>query len=232
MTIDDIDIDEEQPAEENPNEGVNNLLHIIHDKKRIGSGFIIRNDGLFISVGHNFRELNPQHPEIGIDDYTALFAGKGYSIVPLLMEYGDYKNTDNDPGEMYEDLFIGRLEGFDQQETLKPFLPLAEEQPSGTVNVEGYKSAVCRAPKAFHTDYGCAIYLNLQVEVSERAIVPEFQRCKNLLFIPEMDAKCHGLSGGPVYADGKIYGTLQGRMFITSPYILARLRELGIVQNL
>jgi len=62
-----------------------------------GTGFLINNDGIFISAGHNFKQ--------DVTSYKAFYNNREYQISCVHMEYDDERGLD---------LFVGRLDDFNE----------------------------------------------------------------------------------------------------------------------
>lgn len=227
MSINDLDFDDEEP----PNTDIlKNCFPIYHlptnkdDKFDSGTGFLINDDGMFLSAGHVFKEGNE------IDAYNALFDGNEYQIKCIYREYND---------EIAKDLFIGGLVNFNKK------LPFCTTLGNSDLIVDGDYLAFAGynirkdilgkdamsdyiMQHSEHTFYGHALTAKLvppenieryKCSIDKRLMSPIM---KVLSKVPK---ECHGLSGGPVYSDSIIYGVLLADVFVTSNYISGRLEE-------
>lgn len=182
----------------------------------IGTGFLIDNQGLFVSVGHNFKKVNEAH--------YAFYNGKTYDINLLRMEYVNDSNTDK-----LKDLFIGELVNFKEYDIkslrLFPFQNLPDYKD---LRVCGFKGNPLRYPK-LKKDIQVTENLCIDqycVEVSLQSSAPTSTENHSIFRKIDIDTnRFKGLSGGPVYCNDKIIGILKGNVFLTSEYLISTLEE-------
>lgn len=92
--------------------------------KYIGTGLLIDNSGIFVSVGHNFKDT--------AQTYFAYYDSSSYKIDIILNEYNQ---------ENCQDFFIGKLEGCPNLKLqITPFSSTESLKHGDFLKVCGYKS--------------------------------------------------------------------------------------------
>lgn len=186
----------------------------------VGSGIIVSKDGMFVSVGHNFKDKC---------SYKAFFRDRSYNIQVIYKEYSI---------EHCLDLFIGKLLNFNHIDIpLLGFLPTDNLQIGTNLRVCGYKSTLI-GDKPIHQ----GIIITPQLKVNQYSIDTHIlsrdewinrnynrygqrQDCTIVKYIDINTDKYSGLSGGPVYSDKGIHGILIADLFLPSEYIIKHIPE-------
>lgn len=186
----------------------------------VGSGIIVSKDGMFVSVGHNFKDKC---------SYKAFFRDRPYNIQVIYKEYSI---------EHCLDLFIGKLLNFNHIDIpLLGFLPTDNLQIGTNLRVCGYKSTLI-GDKPIHQ----GIIITPQLKVNQYCIDTHIlsrdewinrnynrygqrQDCTIVKYIDINTDKYSGLSGGPVYSDKGIHGILIADLFLPSEYIIKHIPE-------
>ncbi|MDE6019746.1 MAG: hypothetical protein K2H01_01935 [Ruminococcus sp.] len=217
-------IDEEIPVPDSikKGRGLNECVHIFKDnpEAHIGSGFLLNRDGLFISAAHNFKNKE--------NTFFAVYDSKRYEIIEILNEY---KKRDSYTEEDHEckDLYIGILKNFNPSRDFNPGILSKENTNCDELRVEGYNSFQ-EAPFHRYQYENTELYHKLlrATKPNDNLILIGLRNSReNVLpfYIPN-SKKYGGLSGGPVFIGKQIYGCFIGDVFITSPYIICKLKEM------
>ena len=180
-----------------------------------GTGFLINNDGVFVTAAHNLLNRNLKYVAIKNDEDLE------FSI--CFIEYVDRKYRDN---ICCKDLAICKIK---KSIDLIPMLKFKEFQHI-KVKIRGFK----RDPQQFGLTYITfgKLYLHEYCfdsfkETSNTS--SNYDKSKNVASLELNPGKeYHGLSGGPVFDENNIYGMLIGKDYILSNYIISKLNELGI----
>lgn len=180
----------------------------------IGTGTLIDNLGMFISVAHNFNNVGYA--------YKAYYNNKVYEIRTLVMEY--------DP-ERCKDMFIGELIDFTEYDI--KLLPLAEQPVDydSEIMICGFKSRRI-AQNPFKECIEITDKLEIQQYITKARVIDKEQWLKLLngkISPRENDDVCQyidintsmykGLSGGPLYSNNGIHGILIGDVYLPVEYI-------------
>lgn len=185
----------------------------------VGTGIIVSKDGMFVSVGHNFKDKC---------SYKAFFRNRSYNIQDIHNEYSI---------EHCLDLFIGKLLDFNHTDIpLFVFSPTDNLQIGTNLRVCGYKSTLI-GDEPIHQDiitphlkvnqYCIDTHILSRNEWINRNYNRYSQRqdCTIIKYIDINTDKYSGLSGGPVYSDKGIHGILIADLFLPSEYIIKHLPE-------
>ena len=229
MTVeDDLGIDDECPNEFLSDIGNNCLAIYSPENKSQGTGFIINNDGIFLSAGHVFKNTSVEH--------YAYYGNARYDYKIIDVEYT--QNEDYPTEESCcRDLFVGKLLDFHGRIDTSFHLTESSSLNIGSpLYAMGYSQRICHQRKEQTVDnttlYLCRIPVIL---CSPDRIIRENKGyeidvrlgMKNVrtIWFDNMD-RFHGLSGGPVFRDKEIYGVFLGDLFVTSEYIMEKLRKI------
>lgn len=199
----------------------NQCIAIYSEDVYIGTGVLLNDSGVFISVGHNFKQ-NYEH-------YHGFYDNTSFEISLIYNEYDE---------DSCDDFCVGKLAGFNT--TRGNLLPLSVKNldPNSILSVCGFKSKKLRITP-----------IKLDIKVSDSILVDQYitkvqflskeewikrpgrkytPRAKDDRFpLINIDANLfHGLSGGPIYTQEGIHGVLIGEMFVPSEYIKSVLEKL------
>lgn len=227
MTIDELDIDDECMGND-IFEIQNNCLAVFSSENNFkGTGFLIDDDGTFISAGHIFKNADLE--------YYVYYRDSKYDYKTICFEYREY-NKYTSESQICEDLFIGKLLDFHEEIVSSFHLSKTSSlNINDTVFVIGYQTC----PQNIVTDMtinDISLYLNKIcptlccangiITNKNNLNLDSRLKMKNILTLKiENIEKCHGLSGGPVFREKEIFGVLIADMFISSEYILQKLGE-------
>jgi len=187
--------------------------------KYVGTGVIISNEGLFVSVGHNFKENCI---------YKASYKSILYNIDVIYNEYSK---------EQCLDFFIGKLLDFNCSNSLVGFAPTDKLQIGANLRVCGYKATLIG-----DTPIHQGIIITPQLKVNQYCIDTHIlskeewlshqvdmltprKDCNIFKYIDVNTERYMGLSGGPVYSTEGIHGILIADLFLPSEYILEHLSK-------
>ncbi len=241
--IDFDDIDEEPPKRISypdsvyNGRGENECIHIFRKNplERLGTGFLIDHDGVFVTAAHTFKSKyleNITLNESEVSDFFAVYKSLPYSINNMLCEYTG-KDSYNDEDMICKDLFIGKLKDFYPPEDFNPGTLSNEDICINELLLEGYNPSIdydnyvrieFQAISSFYHQLSVSVELPIEEKKHDR----RFNMNNSESFYLEQPQKYAGLSGGPVYKDKIIYGMFLGNVYIKSQYILLKLEELGI----
>lgn len=229
MTIDDLDIDDDF-IDASSEEESNCLAIYSPENTSFGTGFIIDDNGTFLSAGHVFKDASVEH--------CAYYKNTKYNYETIFLEYISAEVYSKE-SQYCRDLFIGKLLDFrqkiDSSFLLTDSSPLKIEDP---LFVRGYsKSNSCL--ETSQTIDNTTLYLNkihtvlcLQNDIIQKDRHRNMDlrlSMKNIKTIKLNNIeRFHGLSGGPVFREKEIFGVFIADLFITSEYIMDVLKNLVI----
>lgn len=191
-----------------------------------GTGFLINNDGIFLSAGHVFFKET--------DTYKAYYDNNEYKVECIYKEYDD---------ESGKDLFIGKL--IDLKKELSHHVILANSDLieigdefffagfNTQMSVLGEMTSTgIQIQHSGHTFYGHVLAAKLvssQNKERYRIIADKrltLSSMKVLSNVPHLTYR--GISGGPVFYKNRIYGIFLSDVFVTSNYIKDCLNKVNI----
>lgn len=227
MSIDDLDFDDEEEIDNDILEICFPIYHLPVDCDDLfdsGTGFLINNNGIFLSAGHNFSK------EIGT--YIAYYGDNKYKIKCIYKEHDDSG----------KDLFIGELIDFNGRLPFHVTLANSDSIENGTdLNFAGFNTQMIvpretmttgiKIQDSEYTFYGHVLTAKLVFpEKKERYRIIGDKR----LTLPFMKVLSNttsplyrGISGGPVFFEKRIYGVFLSDVFVTSNYIRDCLKKVG-----
>ena len=227
MTIDDLDIDDEYI---NISSEIENKCLVIysHENNSLGTGFIIDNNGTFLSAGHVFKDASVGH--------YAYYKNVKYDYEEIFLEYMSIELYSKE-SKYCRDLFIGKLLDFHEKvdnsfhladsSSLKIEDPLfvmgysksnsfsetSQTIDNTTLNLNKIRTVLCLHNDIIQKDK----HRNMDLRLSMKNI--KTIKLNNI-------ERFHGLSGGPVFREKEIFGVFIADLFITSEYIMNVLKNL------
>lgn len=190
------------------------------EKMSLATGFLIGNDGKFLSAGHLFKGGKD------LSCFKVYFKGREYAIKCLFFEYEK---------QLGKDLFIGELVDFTDTIVNEFHLVSSDSLEIGqslkvigfnSINLPGSIKNEYEGQKFYYHPFNTSL-ASLETKVFTvpcRIYIDKRLNSPNIKILEGLDEdKYKGISGSPVYFGQNIYGVCIADLFITSEYIISLL---------